>query len=293
LEQAIKAMQANDAHTTIGFYADPFTYDDRRRISGDSIDDLTGLLANAERILAQYNRFDSRTLAVRGEFLQLSWNRWADDAGNETTNLRLIEVDDDGRIAYEGRFDEDDFEGAYRELERRYYIGEGARYAESGATTTEVVTAHNRGDLARVFDELCAPELRIENRSRSVFSDRSAAELRASTEELQAMFASVRMCYSAVHWLSRNWVAARQDREAVGPDGEKYEWVQLYVTEFRDGLATSICAFDVEDEDLAFAYAEERMRSASSRLALTNRASETVYAAASAGRAKDIDGMFA
>ena len=132
LERAVKAMQANDAHTTTGFYADPFTYDDRRRINGDPIDDLTGLLAAAERILAQYNRFDNRTLAVRGDCLQLSWSRWADDAGNETTNLRLIEVDDDGRIVYEGRFDEDDFEGAYRELERRYYAGEGSAYAESG-----------------------------------------------------------------------------------------------------------------------------------------------------------------
>ena len=43
------------------------------------------------------------------------------------------EVDDDGRIAYEGRFDEDDFEDAYRELDRRYYAGEGAAFAEAGA----------------------------------------------------------------------------------------------------------------------------------------------------------------
>ncbi len=28
-----------------------------------------------------------------------------------------------------GRFDEDDFDGAYRELDRRYYAGEGAAFA--------------------------------------------------------------------------------------------------------------------------------------------------------------------
>ena len=49
----------------------------------------------------------------------------------------MREIDDDGRIEYEGRFDEDDFEGAYRELDRRYYAGEGAAFAEAGATTTE------------------------------------------------------------------------------------------------------------------------------------------------------------
>ena len=58
------------------------------------------------------------------------WSRWSDDAGNETTHLHVQEVDDDGLLVYEGRFDEDDFEGAYRELEHRYYAGEGAAFAE-------------------------------------------------------------------------------------------------------------------------------------------------------------------
>ena len=74
---------------------------------------------------------------------------------------------------------------------------------------TDVVTAANRGDLDRVFGELNAPDMRIENRSRSAFPDRSAAELRASIEELHAMVASVRMWYSAVCWLSRTWFVAR------------------------------------------------------------------------------------
>ena len=34
-----------------------------------------------------------------------------------------------GGSPIDGRFDEDDFEGAYRELERRYYAGEGAAFA--------------------------------------------------------------------------------------------------------------------------------------------------------------------
>ena len=44
---------------------------------------------------------------------------------------------------------------------------------------------------------------------------------------------------------------------------------------FGDGRLTSLCQFDVEDEDGAFAYAEERMRATPSRLAMTNRASLT------------------
>ena len=101
-------------------------------------------------------------MAVRGERLALAWSRWSDDAGNETTYLHVFEIGDDGRIAYEGRFDEDDFEGAYRELDRRYYAGEGAAFAEAGdACRPNCVIALNRGDLDRVFGEFAAPDLRI------------------------------------------------------------------------------------------------------------------------------------
>ncbi len=91
-----------------------------------------------ERILEQYNHFEWRILAVRGERLNLNWSRWSDDAGNETSHLHVFEIGDDGLQIYEGRFDEDDFEGAYRELERRYYAGEGAAFAEGGAAATEL-----------------------------------------------------------------------------------------------------------------------------------------------------------
>ena len=165
MNDAANAMRARDVHAVVGFYADKFTYDDRRRLSGDPINDRAELRAAAERILAQYTRFEARTLAVRGERLQLAWTRSSDDAGNETSQLHVTEVDDEGRIAYEGRFDGDNFEGAYRELERRYYADEGAAHAESGAMLGEVMTAINRGDLDRVFGELIAPGFRFESRS--------------------------------------------------------------------------------------------------------------------------------
>ena len=114
-----------------------------------------------------------------------------------------------GGSIYDGRFDEDDFEGAYRELDRRYYAGEGAAFAEAGAAATEWIIALNRGDFDRLFGELTAPDLRFENRSRSAFPDRSAAELRASFEDLNAMVASARSWISAVCWLSPTWCVSR------------------------------------------------------------------------------------
>ncbi len=138
--------------------------------------------------------------------------------------------------------------------------------------------ALNNGDFDRVFNELTHPFMHVENRSLSVFGDPSAAELRASFEELYSMVASARAWSSAMCWLSPTWGVARLEREAVGRDGEKYAWARLQVVEFRDGRLASLCRFEVDDEEAAFAYAEERVRAASSRLAVTNRASEVAYA---------------
>jgi hypothetical protein len=212
--------------------------------------------------LEQYNHFEGRTLAVRGESLCLSWSRWTNDGGYETTYLFLHQVDDSGQFIYEGRFDEDDFDAAYRELQQRYADQEGAAFAELIAVSAEWMIALNNRDFDRAFDELTDPAARVENRSRGVFPDRSAADLRASFEDLYAMVATVRSWNSAECPVSPTCSVVRHEREAVGRDGEKYSWTRIYVFETRDGRAAGWCEFDLDDEAAAFAYAEERMRQA-------------------------------
>ena len=202
----------------------------------------------------------------------------------------VIEVNHDGRIAYQGRFDEEDFEGAYRELEKRYYAGEGAAFAEAGATVTKFTLALNRADFDTLFDEITASDFRIENRSRSAFPDRSPREYRTTLEELEAMVVSVRGWCSAICWVSPNYGVARCEREAVGEDGEQYKWSFLVVFEARDGRVASMCEFELDDEDGAFAYAEERVRATTSRLGLTNQATRTAQAFWAAMRDHDVDG---
>jgi len=91
----------------------------------------------------------------------------------------------------------------------------------------------------------------------SVFGEPSNAELRASFEELDTMVDSARAWCSAMCWISPAWAVARLEREAIGPDAEKYAWARLHVFEIRSGRLASDCRFDVEDEDSAFAYAGE------------------------------------
>ena len=41
------------------------------------------------------------------------------------------------------------------------------------------------------------------------------------------MVASVRAWYSAMRWLSPNWVGPASGPQAVGQDGEQYKWMRL------------------------------------------------------------------
>jgi hypothetical protein len=79
------------------------------------------------------------------------------------------------------------------------------------------------------------------------------------------MVASVRYWHSAECWLSSTCGVVRHDREAVGRDGEPYAWTRLLVMEIGDRRCTGVCAFDLDDEAAAFAYAEERVRRTETR----------------------------
>ena len=154
-----------------------------------------------QRIFRQYSRFESRVLAVRGSYLNLASHCWSDESGNQSSSLILAEIDGDDHIVYEARFDEDDFNGAKNS--NAATTPEGAAFAESGNTASQLMTAENSGDYDKLFNELAAPGLRVESRAGTIFPERTPAELRDDSVELfHAMVASARTWYSVVRWLS-------------------------------------------------------------------------------------------
>ncbi|TPG36971.1 hypothetical protein [Mycolicibacterium hodleri] len=254
----------------LAFMHEEFRIVDRRAMSGAPFIGREAGLANLRRLLVDYPDLDIVPLAVRGERLALVEYRGCTPGGYEATYLNVNEVDDNGQIVEQVRFDGGDFESAYRELEQRYYAGEGAAFASGGAVSTDVVIALNRGDFDMAFGDLvAAADYRVTSRSRSVFGDRSAAETRASLEELAAMVASVRMWFSTVRWLSPTCCVVRQERKACGHDGEEYSWTRLYRCEFRGGRVASMCQFELENDEEAFDYAEQLVRAATPRPAIT------------------------
>lgn len=256
-ERVTAAVEIGDFDGLVALYAHDAVYDDRRRLSGDPIVGSAAIRAASERLRTQYSRFMLRTLAVRGDTLSITQAWWSDESGNTSIQLILGEIDDHGRISYHATFDEDDFEAAYRELERRYYAGEGAAAARSGLVNADYVAAMNRGDFDTMFTDLTWPDLVVENRSRSGFPDRTADELRASLVELTTMVSSVTAWFASICWLSPDLFVGRMDREGRGHDGERFEWRRILVGSFHDGRLARLCDFDGDDEDAAFTYARE------------------------------------
>jgi hypothetical protein len=78
------------------------------------------------------------------------------------------------------------------------------------------------------------------------------------------MTASVRIWLSVVCWMSPIWSINRFEREAAGLEGEQYAWTRLVVMAIRDGRIASMCEFELDDEEAAFAFAEQQARAATS-----------------------------
>ena len=109
---------------------DGFTYDDRRRFSGDPSMTSTGC---------------GRPRAHIGQYSHSTYACWRcgqasaamTDAAGPTTGQRdhpfyVYEVGDDGRFIYEARFDRTTSKPPTVNSNRRYYTGEGAAFAERG-----------------------------------------------------------------------------------------------------------------------------------------------------------------
>ena len=152
----------------------------------------------------------------------------------------------------------DDFWSAYRELERRYYAGEGAPYAVGGRAAADWVITISNGDIEGVR-RASHPDFRwYATPSALKDSERTVDDMFRWWQERGRQVSSQRHWVPALVWLSPNCAVSRGEIAAVGPDGEQYDWNLIIVTECRDGLVLAAREFD--NEDSAFAHAESSSR---------------------------------
>ena len=156
---------------------------------------------------------------------------------------------------------------AYREMEARYYAGEGAAYADTGHTQSAFVEAMDQLDVAAAR-QLCRPEFRWLSPTRTLVAPvRTIDEVVAWWRDRAGQVESVRNWNSAIEWISPEVTVATGEARGISRDGAEYAWSGIYVGVFRGGLFESIYGFELEDEDAAFAYAESLVAQRHRRLA--------------------------
>ena len=119
-------------------------------------------------------------VAVRGDRLVLERCCRSDDSGNRSIVLVLGEINCDDQVAAYISFDEDDFEVPTESLS----VATTPARAQLRLPAGKAGGFHRGpqpGDLDSAFTVISNPDLRIETRSRAVFPDRSAAELRGTS----------------------------------------------------------------------------------------------------------------
>ena len=242
----MRSMEAHDVEGSARLAAEDFVLDDRRQLAWERQDVRKALAL----LFQQYNHFETHMLAVQEKSYDGSAPDWFDDAGNEGVFLSLFEFTADGRLGQWCCFDEDDFWSAYRELETRYYSGEGAQFAEYGLASAEWVTAiSENADI----DGVCRGshlEFRwIATASALKDSERTVDDMFRWMRERARQVASQRHWVPVLHWLSPMACAVGlTEIAAVGEDGEEYGWNSIYVAECRDGLLATVREFDKEEQ---------------------------------------------
>ena len=162
----IAAIVAHDWQRFAQLFADDFRMSDRRRVVQLELDRDQYVAFTREVATWGTGRAESELLATRGERLALNRLVYefsgADVGPSEIAFLILTEVDDRGRIVAYVRWDVEDLDAAYAELDARYEAGEGAASELSWAVRRAVVV--QRGVLQAVTSRdwdtvvaLCAP----------------------------------------------------------------------------------------------------------------------------------------
>ncbi len=163
----IAAMIAHDWQRFAQLFAGDFRCSDRRRVVQLELDRDQYIAFTREVADGRTIRAESELLATRGDRLALTRPTYefsdADVGPSEIAFLILTEVDARGRIAAYVRWDIDDLDAAYAELDARFEAGEGAPH-------TLFMRSYQRAFASRDWDAIAAlyPPTFVEHDHRAV-----------------------------------------------------------------------------------------------------------------------------
>ncbi|MEP6623683.1 MAG: hypothetical protein ABJC79_04525, partial [Acidimicrobiia bacterium] len=139
-------------------------YDRRKLVAAPPIEGRDAFGRNAVGFLDVFDSVEPEVVAVRGDRLALIRLHFGREPDFVLPLLCLYEFDEDGRLAWEADYDDEDLDAALSELDERYLDGEGApherllRICGSFARTS-------RQDDAEAIRELLAPDFTFLDRT--------------------------------------------------------------------------------------------------------------------------------
>jgi hypothetical protein len=240
--------------------APDFHYSDRRRLVQVDLDG-EGYLT-FERGLADMSttEFSVRWLATRGDRLALAWLSFDGEDGDVGPSrvefLNVVAVDDDGLCSSLHRFDVDDRDAAYAELDQLYGAGEG-RHDATWQQALRLPAALSRGDVD-ACRAMLAPGFRIGDHRKLGWGDtlRDAETFLRSQLALSELSPGWR--YRLDHHRARGSVSLGQQAQVGTREGGAFENPYLVVgMQDPQGLLLGFDVYDVDQLDQARARFEE------------------------------------
>jgi class 3 adenylate cyclase len=241
----------------------PILFEDRRRLIR-----TTGgcemAVANGQVIAEAGGRYSRTLLATAGDRLVLEHLLVAGPHGAvafEVEVLRLLEVDDDGRLRAAIIFDPDDRRAAYAEMFERYGRSEEARHVP--AVAVEAQRAMNAHDLGRfraaLADDFALSDHRRTGLGRLTSPDEYVAAVAALFEQAPDIaFEPLYIVAAEPHGM----LVVQRASGTLAVGGGEFEQVYALLACYRDGQIGGIEFFEPEDLDRARARFEELRGSA-------------------------------
>ncbi len=284
------SMVAHDWQTFERLFAENFRMSDRRRVVQLELDRSQYVEFTREVADGRTIRCKSRLLATRGERLVLTHPCFefsdADVGPSEIAFVIINEVDERGLIVGSVRFDVEDLDAAYVELERRWFAGETAAQPFASAWIADYQRAFAARDW-EAMTAIMAPELVSRSHRLVSWGTLQGAAALVATMKVQIELApDTKM--RVHHVRSREGGALLEYAWHGTREGGEFENLLVAVVELAtDGRARGVDVWEPEKLDEARARFDEIAAEAR----LHPRASEWVAKFRRAFAARDWDAM--
>ncbi|QRY54769.1 AAA family ATPase [Mycolicibacterium septicum] len=248
-DRLITLSLANRLDEIGALFTEDTRLDDRRQGFRCEINGRATAVDNICSIAALGVAVTKSTIAVRGDRLCLSRERFEEPAAFCVETLEITEVDSQGVMTEKVVFDLDDFDAALAELDARYLAGEAAPYAQTWSVVLKNYAAANRQELNLTSD--CVT---IDHRRGRAFAPGEAPEYMRATWDLAP---DANGYIETVHRLNNIGALITHVAHGTSQGGFAAEWREVILLTFEGELVSRGELFDETDLDAALAKFDE------------------------------------